>query len=447
LLIGVSGLAPAVIKVLSVPRIWHVTLALKVVLEKNQGFHQLWLLMVGLHDTLRVVFYVVCLFSLCLLVFAIILTVGYGKKDGEEFDYSESFGDHDEYWGTTSRSLYTLTQVMTFSEAMRPVVWVLVRRYPFLIILFVVFWTVSVLMISNLLTSTVVETTMTYSRSSSEFAAKDLQLMFTSVLQSMQHIFIEADADGNGVLDMEEMETMMAMPRVTDRMKVLDIPLMDLMMMYRLFDVANIEEVPVDMFFRGVSRLRGDASAFDMHHVAVDMVRHTKTADTLRGKYESCNDILGSVLDNVDQLEREVIRGGKEDGRDPVLINRRRPRADGDKPSDGIRAMSPDWHPDADSDDEEEDCRMKTKGSLIAHTLRVEVMEHEDPVRTASKVPKHLSTKGGKPKKKPSKDPNRRMSSIVDEDVRGDSKVSKSSKRRGSTFQWGTTKGGDNFNG
>jgi len=109
---------------------------------------------------------------------------------------------------------------------------------------------------------------------------------------------------------------------VRDRMKVLDIPVKDL---YDLFDVLDEEktgEIRTDFFFRGCSRLRGDALACDLHRMSVDFSRYISWTDTIVDTTKSTNARLSSLLHDMESVDRDIIKG-ESDSFDPILGCRR----------------------------------------------------------------------------------------------------------------------------
>jgi len=156
--------------------------------------------------------------------------------------------------------------------------------------------------------------------------AVEQQEICEKVMNSLEEIFQESDEDGSGEIDKMELQGMLRNPRVRDRLKMLDIPLKDFDNLFTLLDDQGTGSVPIGKYFRGASRLRGQASACDLYHMSVDLSRHVTTCDNLVEKVDCNNDVLAKLLDDVDTVDREIIRGDGDD-KDPVLKARKNRKA------------------------------------------------------------------------------------------------------------------------
>lgn len=141
-------------------------------------------------------------------------------------------------------------------------------------------------------------------------------------MASLEQIFQEADTDGSGDLSREELHIALTKPIVRQRMKMLDIPLGDLDLLFTLLDENDTGEIKTDMFFRGCSKLRGPAMSVDLHHLSVDLDHHIKWASEHIDKTTECNDLLMNLLDLVDNVDVDILRD-EADNKDPVLMARR----------------------------------------------------------------------------------------------------------------------------
>merc|ERR1712039_711552 len=117
------------------------------------------------------------------------------------------------------------------------------------------------------------------------------------VMESLRTIFHEADTDGSGDLDWEELQAAKKNHRVRDRMKMLGIPFRDLDLLFSLLDEDGNGAIKTDAFFRGCCRLRGPAMACDLHHMSVDLGRNIDWATSEITSLHKVNDVLASLLD------------------------------------------------------------------------------------------------------------------------------------------------------
>merc|ERR1719379_1056550 len=97
----------------------------------------------------------------------------------------------------------------------------------------------------------------------------------------------------------------------------------DLQKLFVLLDDTGEGEVPIDKFFRGCSRLGGPARASDLNHLSVDLSRHITTCKGTKRGMDGNNELLSRIIDYIDIMEREIIKGD-DDVKDPVLMSRRK---------------------------------------------------------------------------------------------------------------------------
>merc|ERR1712224_728832 len=159
----------------------------------------------------------------------------------------------------------------------------------------------------NIIVGVVVETTLLSASTNAEKEAKEMQKMHAKVMESLKMVFEEADTDGGGTLDKEELHKSLKKPHVRDRLKVLDIPVKDLDQLFDVLDEENIGEIRTDHFFRGCSRLRGPALACDLHRMSVDFSRYIQWTNDLVDTTHSTNDRLRSLLHDMESVDRDIL--------------------------------------------------------------------------------------------------------------------------------------------
>merc|ERR1740117_2440173 len=127
-------------------------------------------------------------------------------------------------------------------------------------------------------------------------------------MESLRLVFEEADTDGGGTLDRDELHRSLRKPHVRDRMKLLDIPLKDLNQLFTVLDEEEIGEIKTASFFRACSRLRGPAMASDLHRLSVDVGRYINWTDDLVSKCKAANARLASLLRDMESVDRDIVK-------------------------------------------------------------------------------------------------------------------------------------------
>jgi len=221
------------------------------------------------------------------------------------------------------KSFLSLFQIVTLDHWCSTLVRPLVARYPSFIILFVPFLAATVLSLLNVIVSVIIETTLASAAVDEEKRARELAKVNQMIMASLKDVFEAADTDGSGELDKTELKEAWKLPHVRDRMKMLQLGYKDLEELFDILDEANnTGNINTKAFFRGCTRLRGNAMACDLQHMSVDFSRYAVWAENLGKTHMQVNDQLASLLADVEGLDRDVVKG-KQDDDDPVLVNRR----------------------------------------------------------------------------------------------------------------------------
>merc|ERR1719454_184491 len=198
----------------------------------------------------------------------------------------------------------------------------MVDQYPAILFILLPFLCITTVGLLNIIVGVVVETTLLSASTNAEKEAKETQKMHARVMESLKMVFDEADTDGGGTLDKQELHKSLKKPHVRDRLKVLDIPVKDLDRLFDVLDEENLGEIRTDLFFRGCSRLRGPALACDLHRMSVDFSRYIQWTNDLLDSTSGQNDKLRRLLTDMQCVDRDIIKG-ETDEFDPVLGNRR----------------------------------------------------------------------------------------------------------------------------
>jgi len=286
-------------------------------------FRELWLILAEMGGTAKAVGWVAGMLLLIMWVFAILITIVVGKGvEAREFNFRSSNWTKDDYWGTVPKSLYSLFQVITRDKWSDGLVGPLIERYNWLVLIFIPFMCITVLALMNTIVGVVVESTLASAKANEEKEGKEKRELDGKVLATLEKIFKDADTNGSGHLTREELSGALRKPVVRQRLKMLDIPLGDLDLLFTLLDENDTGEIKTDMFFRGCSKLRGPAMSVDLHHLSVDLDHHIKWSAEHVDRTTECCDLMMNLLDLVDNVDVDILRD-EADEKDPVLMARR----------------------------------------------------------------------------------------------------------------------------
>jgi len=220
------------------------------------------------------------------------------------------------------KSLFSLFQVLTRDKWSSSLVWPLVEGSAGLVIIFILFLCIAMLALLNTIIGVVVESTLRSARENEEKVAKEKQKLDEKIMHSLEQIFKEADTDGSGDLDQQELAEAMKNPKVKKALSALGISITDLELLFSLLDEDGSGNIKTDMFFRGCTRLRGPAMARDLQTISVDLDRHVQTSTDHIKQLRHLNDDISSILDIIDTIEVDIVKD-PQDEKDPVLQARR----------------------------------------------------------------------------------------------------------------------------
>eukprot|EP00931_Biecheleriopsis_adriatica_P087804 TRINITY_DN62220_c0_g1_i1.p1 TRINITY_DN62220_c0_g1~~TRINITY_DN62220_c0_g1_i1.p1 ORF type:complete len:637 (+),score=156.67 TRINITY_DN62220_c0_g1_i1:86-1996(+) len=292
-------------------------------LQLNKAFRELWLVISAVSETLKTLGWVGFLIIMVIWIMAVLISMSLIGLEASDFNMDRARWSFDEYWGHVMSVAYSLFQFSTHDMWRDSLVYPLMYRDYGIIFLFVGFYTLGVMALSNAILGVVVECTLSTSKRNNEMLQKELDALDDAVMMSLRGIFHEADTDGSGCLDRQELRESLSKHRVRDRIKFLQLPIKDLEMLFELLDEDMTGEIDTDFFFRGVSRLRGQAMASDLHQMSIDLKKGMAAVDESQEKLGKINDHLAEVLDCLDEVDNEIIQGSSAAEKDPVVQFRR----------------------------------------------------------------------------------------------------------------------------
>jgi len=267
-----------------------------------------------------------------------------------DFNTNRAEWQWSDYFGSVSSTMMSLFQLATRDKWGDSLVEPLLDRHLSLLFFFIVFFCCAGMALMNSIAAIVVESTLSTSKTAAEKDAKEREKQDDMVMESLRNIFHDADTDGSGELDRDELETALRTHRVRDRLKMLRIPLREMTMLFSLLDTDETGFINCDMFFRGVARLRGQARAFDVHQLSIDLNRCTTWCEDTNTAMNTINDQLANLLDNIFETDVKIVQGSGDE-MDPVLVNRRARGSDQNKYADRIRMHVAENQVDAGSKD------------------------------------------------------------------------------------------------
>jgi len=229
-------------------------------------FKELWLVASGLLDALRTLFWVFCLLGLFIEVCAIVTSRAIGHNDELYDPYFKTSGgwDHEIYFKTVLRSMFTLFQIMTLDSWSDDIVRHIGKQQPGMVAFFIAFVAVTNFGVLNVIVGVVIEATIRTSHQDKDNFKKTKERQRKLVFDQLKDIFEKADADGNGLLTLEEVVDATRDADVYNKLKMIDFPVDKPEEVFDLLDYDQSGELSIEEFIDGCLRMKGGAKSKDL---------------------------------------------------------------------------------------------------------------------------------------------------------------------------------------
>jgi len=268
-------------------------------------FKELWLVANGLFQSAKTLCWVALMIIAFIYICAIFTTLTIGKNDKLYDDYFlESGGwDHEVYFATVPRSMFTLFQIVTFESWSERIVRHVMKKQPGMVLFFVIFIAICSFGLLNIVVGVVVESTLSTSQKDDEKLKRAEERDRQRVFDHLREIFEVADEDGSGTLTLSEVLKAVNKPEIYNKLKMIEFPVEDPKQVFMLLDYDNSGELSIDEFIAGCIRMKGHAKSKDLlaAQVAVDtMKRHFTFFETemkeLTGKIALLDDTARALV-------------------------------------------------------------------------------------------------------------------------------------------------------
>jgi len=117
----------------------------------------------------------------------------------------------------------------------------------------------------NIVTGAFVESLTVVSRRDYDVASEEELKKTLTFKKDVQTMFEDADADNSGTLSWEEFQEHLEDERIVAYFKSLNLDISQAKALYVLLDLEEQNEVPIDRFIEGCTRMRGDAKSIDVN--------------------------------------------------------------------------------------------------------------------------------------------------------------------------------------
>lgn len=242
------------------------------VISRHPAFHEVWLLLRGLSESMRTLFWTSVVISFITYVFSIfgVVLLSTTLKNayieapvsGEERQTLEELVEMtDGIWPL----MFTLIQVLTL-DSWTSFVREMMKYSPWCWVYFYLYIAFAVFVLMNLVTAIIVDNALKNSQKDAEAVLAEKEKEFKAALAQFQSLFELIDMDGNGELTREEFKIAFQDPQIEMRLKMLDIQMKDCEEIFDLLDTGD-GVLSLQEFFEGITSMAGLAQSKDMFRV------------------------------------------------------------------------------------------------------------------------------------------------------------------------------------
>jgi voltage-gated sodium channel len=241
-------------------------------------FKELWLVANGLINAMKTLLWVCVMIFIVCYIAGIFTTLIIGHNDKIFDPYFRSSGwDHEIYFATVPRSVFTLFQVITLDQWSDGVARHVIKNQPAMIIFFLLMICIVTFGLLNIIVGVVVENALSTAAKDQNKIKKAKDRDRQMVFNQLREIFEDADLDNSGTLTYEEVEVAISKPEIYNKLRMIDFPVDDPQQIFALLDYDESGELTIDEFITGCLRMKGTAKSKDLlvAQVALDcMKRH-----------------------------------------------------------------------------------------------------------------------------------------------------------------------------
>jgi len=223
---------------------------------------------------------------------AVVATSAIGRNEEYvEWTFLTNGWDADEMFGTVGRSMYTLVQCMTRDGWSSGVARYVISLDWTAAVFFAGFMLTSTYGLLNLVVSIIVEQTQTAAKNNSNREKVKMENKKKAELEQIREIFMMADEDGNGELELEEFMESIQDPDIMWRMRQIELPVDEAAELFSVIDGDGSRSLHLTEFLEGCTKLKGPAMSKDLFAL-------NSLADALSNRMEE----LASELFQAEQM-------------------------------------------------------------------------------------------------------------------------------------------------
>eukprot|EP00930_Biecheleria_cincta_P100521 TRINITY_DN92152_c0_g1_i1.p1 TRINITY_DN92152_c0_g1~~TRINITY_DN92152_c0_g1_i1.p1 ORF type:complete len:548 (-),score=80.11 TRINITY_DN92152_c0_g1_i1:34-1677(-) len=235
-------------------------------------FRELRMMIYAIVESMKSVCWIGMVFGMMFYLFGVVFTdaltaFGSSPEVRNHPDNERLFA----YFGRLGTSLLTLFMAMSGGAEWGEMYKQLERLGGFYCFLFLIYVTISIFAVVNVVTGVFVDSAMQINSQDKEVVVHEELREKKKVLDELEFLFHELDRDGSGKLSREEFNLNLANERVLAYFTSLKLNINEAEMVFDLLDFDQSGELSIDEFIQGCYQLQGEASAIDTKMMQIEV--------------------------------------------------------------------------------------------------------------------------------------------------------------------------------
>jgi len=153
-------------------------------------------------------------------------------------------------------------------------------------ILFLVYVSLTVFGVLNIVTGVFVDTAMQANHQCRQMVIREELAAKKRLLNELNDLFVEMDENGDGLVTQEEFDTHMLNEQVVAYFKSLNLEISDTKMLFQLIDTDNSGQISIMEFLSGCYELQGEARSIDAKIMRMQLSKLLHNSEQMLGRID-----------------------------------------------------------------------------------------------------------------------------------------------------------------
>ena len=259
-----------------------------------KSFEQLWLIVSGVWEALKTVFWVLVLFGLVIYMGAVFTTTQVGRSP---------------YFGTILESMLTLWQLASLDNWAEGIVRPAVAESPVLILFFLPFIFMTTYGLFNVILGIVVEKTIDSAQDKFERSQRDTEMERQLAIESIHTVLSVQDGGDSGMISRSEFLEIYKLDQIQSKMiNILHLSIEDIIEIYNHISDAN-ERISIPNLIGAIAQMSGSTSSFqkDLNQVLLNLDGVVNRVTAVESQVRSLENQVDSLCFKADNFSKSTL--------------------------------------------------------------------------------------------------------------------------------------------